>query len=509
MALFRYLHDDAFLVFSRAHKQLYAACLLDLHERLFSGSPTFPAPAEVVHAIYDLMRARPDLWSEGDDLGEALPEMISTGRRRMRRVDAGRASDEADKALTIARQIYTRLVASGWLEEEEYGLRVTVDMPMGSLLVIERLASLNRDVSQRFGGLVVQIRLGLEAVAKLTPAVVDRTQREAALALRAARQQADQFTKSLRAILSDLKRIRRTVMESKSVGDRLEAFFAEFVEELLLKDFAAILTFNHPYRFRDEIVDLARRIALTPPTMQVIAEEYLSSGISSDLEAARLDAEGDLLTIETMFAQIGDMFERIETFRRHLEARVRNTIKYAERGSQGLLGRGQDLVRRLDRLFADGRHGSARLETVIEPLRSPWSPYHQAVLRQPRRPVESRPLSGRPSEPLYELRKRLRLEYISRIAPQPEEVRRFLDRQVSTYGAKEARFMELRTIDEFLAFDAARRYALTGEIPSEVARHFDLEPAPQTPPHDSEWIRCVNFVVRRAGGRHIGSTHVG
>jgi Family of unknown function (DUF5716) len=506
MALFRYLHDDAFLVFSRAHKQLYAVCLLDLHDRFFSGSPLFPAPAQVVHAIYDVMRAHPDLWGEGDDFGEALPEMISTGRRRMRRADIGRLSEPADKALSVARQIYSRLVATGWLEEEEYGLRVTVDMPMGSLLVIERFASLSHDVSQRFGGLVVQIRLGLEAVAKLTPAVTDRAQRESALALRAARQQADQFTKSLRAILADLKRIRRTVMESKSLGDRLEAFFAEFVEELLLKDFAAILTFNHPYRFRDEIVDLARRITYTPAAMQVIAEEYLSSGISTDLETARLDAEGDLLTIETMFAQIGEMFERIETFRRNLEARVRNTVKYAERGSQGLVGRSADLVRRLDGLLADGRHGEALVDTVIEPLRSPWSPHHQAVLRQPRRPVESFPLSGRPTEPLYELRKRLRLEYIARIAPQPEEVRRFLDQQVPAFGTKEARFMELLTVDEFLAFDAARRYALTGEIPREVARAFSLEPAPHTPPHDSEWLRCTNFVVRRAGGPSRGGS---
>jgi hypothetical protein len=37
--------------------------------------------------------------------------------------------------------------------------------------------------------------------------------------------------------------------------------------------------------------------------MQVIAEEYLSSGISTDLETARRHAEGDLLTIESMFAQ--------------------------------------------------------------------------------------------------------------------------------------------------------------------------------------------------------------
>ena len=234
--LFRYLHDDVFLAFSREHKHLYAAALLDLYERFFDGAPAFPTPQEVTHAIYDVMRANPSLWGENDDFGEPLPEVISAGRRRIKRAGAT-TTDEADKALLIARQLYGRLLGWGWLEEEEYGLRVTVDMSMGPLLVIQRLASLNKDVSQRFGGLIVTIRLNLEAVEKLNPQIVDRKQREVALALREARNQVDQFTKSLRAILSDLKRIRRTVMDSKTVGDRLEAFFEEFVEQLLLRDF--------------------------------------------------------------------------------------------------------------------------------------------------------------------------------------------------------------------------------------------------------------------------------
>jgi Family of unknown function (DUF5716) len=506
MSLFRYLHDDAFLVFSRAHKHLYEACLVDLYDRFFTGAPSFPAPQQVVHAIYDVMRANPSLWSEGDDFAEGLPEMISTGRRRIRRADAARSSEPGDKALSLARQVYARLLASGWLEEEEYGVKVTVDMPMGPLLVIQRLASLNKDVSQRFGGLVVTIRLGLEAVQKLTPEVSDRGQREAALALRAARQQADQFSRGLRAILSDLKRIRRAVMESKSLSDRLEAFFKEFIDQLLLKDFESILTFNHPYRFRDEIVDLARRISYTRPTMQVVAEEYVAAGIATDVDAGWLEAESDLLAIEAMFGQIGEMFERIEAFRRQLEARVRNTIKYAERGAQGLVGRAGDLVRRLDALIGDGRHDGATLEWSLEPLRSPWSEYQHAPVRQPRQPVEALALQGRPSDPLYEIRKELRLQYIARVAPQPEEVRRFLEDQVPLFGSKEARFMELRTVDEFLAFDTARRYALTGETPREVARSFSLEADPDAPPHDSEWLRCSNFVVRRAGAARLRTT---
>jgi hypothetical protein len=498
--LFRYLNDDAFLAFSRDHKHLYALCLLDLYERFFTGAPAFPTPQEATHAIYDVMRANPLLWNETDDFGEeALPEMISAGRRRMKRAAANK-TESGDKALNIARQLYGRLIGWGWLEEEEYGLRVTVDMSMGPLLVIQRLASLNKDVSQRFGGLIVTIRLNLEAIEKLNPLVLDRKQREVALALREARNQADQFTRSLRAILSDLKRIRRAVLESKSVGDRLEAFFEEFVEQLLLKDFESILTVNHPYRFRDEIVDLARRIAHTPPTMRVLCEEYVAASMSASMREAAFDVEADLLAIESTFEQIGEMFERIETFRRQLEARVRNTIKYAERGAHGLVGRAGDLVRRLDGLIAGGRLPRATIEWSLEPLRSPWSEYHHAPSREPRKPVAMQALGERPSDPLYEIRKQLRLQYIARIAPGPDQIRQFLERQVPVAGTREARFIVLDTVDDFLAFDAARRFALTKDVPAEIARHFDLEFAPDLPPHDSEWLRCANFIVTRRAG---------
>jgi hypothetical protein len=57
--LFRYLHDDAFLAFSREHKHLYAACLLELYDRYFNGAPAFPTPQEVTHSVYDTMRTNP------------------------------------------------------------------------------------------------------------------------------------------------------------------------------------------------------------------------------------------------------------------------------------------------------------------------------------------------------------------------------------------------------------------------------------------------------------------
>nr|WP_244621020.1 Wadjet anti-phage system protein JetA family protein [Bradyrhizobium yuanmingense] len=86
-----------------------------------------------------------------------------------------------------------------------------------------------------------------------------------------------------------------------------------------------MLTVNHPYRFRDAIVDLAR--SYTPETMQVLAEEYTASSMAADIEDGRMAAADDLLAIESIFDQIGEMFDRIEAFRKQLEARVRSTLR--------------------------------------------------------------------------------------------------------------------------------------------------------------------------------------
>ena len=74
-------------------------------------------------------------------------------------------------------------------------------------------------------------------------------------------------------------------------------------------------------------------------------------------------------------------------------------------------------------------------------------------------------------------------------------------RQLPATGSKEARFMQIETIDDFLAFEMARRFAMSREVPPEIAKTFELEFAPDMPPHDSEWLRCPNFIVRRTSAR--------
>ena len=373
---------------------------------------------------------------------------------------------------------------------------------MGALLVVQRLSSLKSDVSQRFGGLVVHIKTSLELVERLSAEKNPERARSAAVhALREARVQADQFVKTLRAILSDLRRIRNSLIESQNLRQKMDTYFEEFIGELILKDFQAILTFNHPYRFRDQIVSTASRIAYAEDLLALIAEGDVEIGIAPDLQAARDEAVSDLLSIEGTFETIGEMFERIAQFRRALESRLRNTVKYAEQGERGLASRARTQVARMETLLvaSPDRYIRSTVPSVIEPVITPWSERQLAPQRQARQPIEARPLAKRPHDPIYEFRKRMRADYLECISSSPERVRRFLERVAPPHHATEARFIEIRDIDDLLAFDAARRYALTKEVPALLSRDFEFEYLPDAEPHDSEWLRCSNFVVRHRG----------
>lgn len=501
MPLFRYLADDAFLIFSRRHRYAYEAALLEVHERFFASGAVFPTPQEVIHSLYDLLDRRPDLIDEDGDADEGLPEIVSKGRRRLR--FAGPGGETGDKALKFATQLYQGLVRTSWLEEEEFGLRVTVDMPMGALLVVQRFASLKADVSQRFGGLIVHVKTSLDQVEKLDAQSPGKLRGDAAHALHQARIQVDEFSRALRAILSDLRRIRKTLFEAEGLRQKMDTYFEEFIGELLLKDFQSILTHNHPYRFRDQIIASVRNIHTDHERLSAVATGYLEQGLSPSAEA-----DDDLLAIEHGFDTVGEMFERITQFRRMLENRLRNTVKYAEQGERGLGSRSRDLVKRLERLLEQDtrRYEAPTVPVSIEPVMSPWSPTLLATPRQAAPLIQARPLGARPFDPVYLARKRLRAEYLDRIDPSVDRIAAFLRRKVPPFGTREARFIAIDDVDEFLAFEAVRRFAFAKAVPDEIAERFDIDAGQDGSMHDSDWLECTNFIIRhsRPGERDAG-----
>jgi hypothetical protein len=496
MPLFRHLSDDAFLVFSRKHRFAYEAALLACYRTFFSTGAAYPTPKDVIHVIYDTLGQRPELIGEDEDPTEGLPELVSRGRRRVRFV--GEGTETGDRALAFATRLYQGLLRSGWLEEDEWGLRVTVDMPLGPQYVVQRLDTLSSDIAQRFGGLVVHIKASLEIIERLPEECTERERGEAAHALREARVKADEFTRTLRAILSDLRRIRRTLGEAESLKQKMDTYFEEFIGELVLKDFQSLFTYNHPYRYRDRIIDLARQIAYSTVLLDRVGRGYHEIGIGRDLPEAVAAATDDLLSLESAFDVVGEMFERIALFRRSLEVRLRNTVKYAERGERGLVVRSRELVRRMDDLLRRDpeRYAGPTVPSTLRPSATPLSQGGFPKPRRARAPLARQALRERPDDPLHALRKRLRAEYLERIAPHPRDVRRFLDDRLAGRHETQARFVELRHVDDFLAFDTLRRWVSTGEIPAEIASAYDFDRL-DGPPHDSDWLRCTDFRVRR------------
>jgi len=120
-----------------------------------------------------------------------------------------------------------------------------------------------------------------------------------------------------------------------------------------LKDFEIdLLTFNHPVSFQGTaIVDLAKRIAHTPATMQVLSEEYRSAGISPTLSEAaarrRGRPAGDRKHVSGRSARCSKGSSHSAVSWKPVSG---NTIKYAERGQPRDWSDAQaTLVSRLDR----------------------------------------------------------------------------------------------------------------------------------------------------------------
>jgi hypothetical protein len=259
-----------------------------------------------------------------------------------------------------ARHIYNRLNATGWLEESHYGLKVTVDMPSGAMRLVEFLCGLREGVSEQIGGIVIQIKNGLEAL--------QRDARDNALGLHKAARDAATFGRYLRSVLSALREIDKQVVDAASVGERLRHYFEDFVERLLLQDYVAITTTSHPYRFRHRILGTIGAIEESLSDIEAIAEAYVEAHLAADARGARDSVYDDLSKIRRVFDQIEDAFERIQQHRSRLETRLRNTVRYAGRRSGGFLQRSAPLLLKLDKLLSQPLEVDGLLEDRPAPI---------------------------------------------------------------------------------------------------------------------------------------------
>lgn len=493
--LFGKLHTDIFTVFSGPNRLIYEIIVAKIYERFYQAELYFPTQTDILRLIYDQLAEQSHLWRD-DEVPVVLDELALGKGRRIKR----RGNDSADPiassdAMMRARHIYHRLIATGWLEPIHYGLKITVDMPSGAMRLAEFLSELKVGVSEQLGGLVVQVKSGLEAL--------HTKARENALGLHKAARDAASFGRYMRSVLSALREIDKQVVASENIGDRLKHYFEDFVERVLLQDYAAITTTSHPYRYRHRIIEALNRLEDSIADTGAIADAYLEARLATDMAGARELVHDDLQRIRSVFDQIEDAFEAIQQHRTRLETRLRNTVRYAGRRSGGFLLRSTSVLLTLDRLIA-ARKADVTLPGLIEPRLSPLSPFLLARPRNARQPIVGDVLALRPVNPIWELRKNLERIHIQRLSVRPEQVLHFLESRVPRFGETPASRLWIDTIDDFLAFEALRLVAHSRAegkphdtpLAALLAKHFTLAPIADAVV-DNDWLRCADFSVAR------------
>lgn len=509
MALFAHLDDNFFLPFSRANKHFHEACLLRIYERFYKETPRFPRNSEVISEIYETLRNNPDFLSTtAKDLAD-LPEMKTRGRRRasIGRNMGGARQEVVDAARNMAVRTYENLIAWGWLEEEKFGIVVTVDMSPGGLAVMETLHRIRDGFALAFSGTLVQLNLALDGI-RADP-------RRNAPSLWNVRRDLESFVRHLRAILADLKRIRSEMIEGEGQRKRTAIFFESFVKRLLLKDFAAIHTTNHPYRYKAETLAKATRLAADRAVVVAMAETYaehedpeMVEGRGRDnperqarMEAAEARVAADFEAIHGMLSHVDAMFERIRDFQEKLEGRLRNMLRYKSRGRRNFADR---LEAALDRLVSVcGRRRETldqdRIPGYLDHYERPFAVHLQARPARERQPVGAAPVVVRLPDPVDLHLQRLKKAYLRRLHPSDERIRAFLDQRLEGRRMAHASELVLETIDDFLAFDALHLMLRRKALPPVIAEAFALRERPGGGRVDNAYMACDDFVIARRG----------
>lgn len=503
MPLFVNLNDQFFLPFSRQNRWFYEECLSRLYARFYKNAPRYPRDSEVIAEIYQALKERPDLWA-GSAETEDLPELEVRGRRRVNVRRSAETDDTlADAVRARAVRHYEYLLSTGWLEEERLGIVKTVDMSPGAISLMETLSRIREGFALQFSGTLVQLNLALKGVAEKP--------QENALSLNQVRSSLETFVRHLRAIISDLKRIRTEMVEGEGQRARLKIFFEGFVKRLLLRDFAALHTTNHPYRYKNEILVAVRRLAADDHVVRVAARTYAEHADpelmargpewevdrQAAIEAAARRVVDDLNALIEMLGHIDQMFERIRAFQVQLEERLRNMLRYKNRGRR-------DYARRLD--AALGRLSTfiaSNPESAHEPLvegyldemeRSFGVALHTAPRRERVAPAVAAVRVSEP-DPVDLFLRGLKNDYLRRLKPSPEVIARFIDKALGLRTELAAAEIRLGSIDDFLAFDGLLLMMRHGKVPTEISDRFTLEPRPGRA--ENEYLSCEDFAVVR------------
>lgn len=497
MLLFDKLPLEIFQPLAHGNKQLFARVLEDLYRQFFEEQDA-PRRAEVEHAIYQTFTENPELWADDEETLLSFDDLKVTGsgrrlRRRNKRGDGGAGTD---LAMARSRHIYTRLVNCGWLEEQEQGIQILVEMPFAPTLLLTRLLMLKDGISLKVGGVVAAAKSSLEA-AVFSP-------KESGLAVIQAARNIEEFVTTLRAIQSSLKNVEKSFLERASRDQGVELLIEGFVEGLLLKDFKLIYEGTHPYAHRGQIIRLTDEILDDENRLRELAATYQIAGESGSPSGAVNRVREDVDKIRMGLSRMEEGFSRIRSFKWRLERRLTDAVRYMERDIGASASRAVKLVKALDRLG-----DRTDCPSLLCPLSMPLG--KERLVRPKVRKSRDAPKSiiVTKEDPLDAFRAQMEVQYLQMGAITRADVREFLRRRVAQGETIDGRLLVMKKPkDFFVMMHLVHAAHLVGEgyededpvgLLSSEYEVIAMDPSGPDGWIENDWLRAPNFKIINLG----------
>jgi hypothetical protein len=281
------------------------------------------------------------------------------------------------------------------------------------------------------------------------------------------------------------------ILSKRELREIFQAFFRDFVERHLIKDYKTLYANNNPFRFRRDILVLVERIAGDELLLRQLDQAYVREGRAVDSEEARVVLQRELGLIAKVFNRIDAHLEIIDETRSRIERRVVSTVKYMDRINVRRIDRVSDALRALAAV-AMADDAVVEVPTAIQPLEPTLSAASLMLPRKPREPVGRQVMRRDPPDPIAEAFDKARRDYRVRVTVTPDKIEAYLARGLN--GERTAASeLPLENLDDYLAFRCLR--ALPYLFDGRFSGRFAVEHKETA--FESEWLICPDFTIVR------------
>jgi hypothetical protein len=433
--LFKKLPDDIFKPLAGANRKHFEEILLYLFD-YFSGD----------HAGFeDAFPRRPAVKAVITELLARKGRMVKISNEEGVDEDSGKSVDRNCTPEQAAEYIYRRLLESGWLEEEQDGYNFNVLMPPHANLLLEALVSVANSDRKNYGSTVASINLQLEQIS-------NRPEHYAQAFIEVVRAARD-FTRHLQNIIAGLRGYQDAITRQQSPVKALMTFFDDFVETLLISDYKSLQYEDNPFRHRANVYKHLQFIEHDPKVMAALIKVYQDDKKLSEVNA-REKVLADLYFIAKVFHSVDRRLDAIDIYRRRLESRMAEIVRYMDRQIPNLANRSVKVLNKLGQISPEIT--DADLPGMPQPaswvsirLLAAQSLFRPKVKRKP----EFLPLDDE-EEISQEARERLQMEreYLRLRSVTPQKIGAFIKKQLDGKVSVEAKDIRIDSVDDLIAF---------------------------------------------------------